>query len=109
MFGKCLHEKVEMQFYAKLLKIKTLKIYFQLNKAIDLRPKCSYYFHQCHQRSVKMVWEPSKHVLIIFGSIWAAICFSILIVVLCIFVEIGKNKCIFYNLVWAPEGFLPGL
>ena len=56
-----------------------------------------------------MVWEPSKHVLIILGSIWAAICLSVVIVLLCIFVEIGKNKCIFYNLVWAPEGFLPGL
>ena len=56
-----------------------------------------------------MVWEPSKQALIIFGSIWAAICLSVVIVLLCMFVEIGKNKCIFYNSGWESEGFLPGL
>ena len=59
--------------------------------------------------SVKMVWEPSKQALIIFGSIWAAICLSVLIVLLFIFVVKGKNEFIIYNSVWAPEGFLPGL
>ena len=56
-----------------------------------------------------MVWEPSKHTLIVFGSIWFAICLSIVIHLIIIFAAKGKKKCIFYNSVWAAKGFLPGL